>query len=499
MLNEIDKNIKNITLSKILLNETCLIYEAKIDRMIYKIKDSYIREKFQDIAILAKQVFSGRMDYVNWFFDHEVVIPDGKSDFDRFKNSWKGFKNLYPYSLTLINFFYLAVEGESTIDAYYERDILSGAVSEDIAYIILSYFNIPEKMCEELNKCFTEKKESPLSWSDRAIREILPEIIKKSVRIAYWGGHTNLLEKLQMIKHYYSFDIPAINNFNVMNADGAVELISTFSKIHEEWEEKKRRLITIEERPQENENLLLVCKSNPDFEWYSFDVGNNLEVRSLRTCAANSASDEMWALREKQYNEGELIGHISRFHIGFDRTDKALRELKAYKNNKLSPKYFPYFADLAISGLFDKIEILKSHKPENDLQWADLPEDMLKNIVSKNPNLLKTDEYLSDRFYDGEDWEMKEYYLDAVNISKERFNGRHLIQMCIFALRGLYDLYSSVDQEDIDFNLEDYKKDIKEAIFKLQNMKKNSNATYEDICGIMKEFESSIIIKEVEK
>ena len=498
MLKIMSEFTEKMILSKVLINETYLIYEAKVDRLIYKIQNKVTRDRFEDLVTEAKQIFSGHMDYVNWFFDREVVIPDGKSDFNRFKNSWWGFKTRTPYRNVMTNFFYVKQDGDIETDYTH----VFSFSSENVLYIILSYFNVPEKMCQQLENYFLKRSGEYLSFFDLEIKKALPKLIEKKIEIMYWGDRPNLMQKLNNIRSYYNRNIPGINNLNVTKMKNAVDLLGEFRKIHNKYMEDSLRLITLKERPQEEETLLLVCESNPNFEWYSFDVENAFECRSLGTCAANSASDVMWALREKQFNKtGELIGYISRFHVGFNENEKALKELKAYKNNKLSPKYFKYFADLAKSGLFKKIEIEESHKPENDLTWKDLSEDMLKDIIEENPNLLKTDEYLSDKFFVGKDWEMKEYYLSGVGVGTSKFKGRYLVRECIWALKILYGKYTGFFEygSSDEGELENYMLSIKEAISKLENMIKNGNVAYEDVFEIMKEFESSIEIKIVEE
>jgi len=268
------------------------ICEAKIDRMIHKIKDPKIKETYQTLFDNAKEVFSGKMDYVNWFFDKEVVFPSDNGTF-----------NLYLF---------------------------------DHAY-----------------------------------------------------------HNLKKIYNYYNMNIPGINSYSVVLAENVKDLLKRFAKIKEEAD----RLITLEERPLSKEKLLLVCKSNPNFEWYRVKKGDAFERRSLNDCCSNRFSDEIWTLREKKFNEkGKLIGHISRIHVGFNKNEEALKEIVGYSNNKPSPRYFKYFADLAKSGLFDKIFLEGEWRREENLVWEDLPEDMLKDIVDNNKKLLEIDPYLMYKF-----------------------------------------------------------------------------------------------------
>jgi len=370
-----------MTISNQLLRQTNLIYEGKIDKVLYKIKDPVCNNAYNRILLVAKEAFGGRMDYVNWYFDNCLPILDGLG------NVLNG----------------VEVRGSCVRGNFKHSEVIVTALTvetEILAKAILLYFNSPE----EIEKYVLSEETSP---SINYVKKMRPEDfkkiknalkkIKKGEGIEFTGGY--FLREIEVVKEYYSLGIPGIQNYNVTSLSSLYDLRRAFQKIEDDYRKEQERIISLKERPVRKNKPLLIC-SDPNFEWY--DVGKKgceLEKRSLNTCASNPDSDTIWALREKSFGkDGGLVGYVTRIHIGYNKSEGALKEIKGYSNNKPSPKYFPMFADLAKSGLFKCIDISGSYNPENDLSWNDLSDEMLDDIVEENPKLLEYDEYLAEMF-----------------------------------------------------------------------------------------------------
>ena len=394
--------IKNMSLAFLLKKEVYCICEAKIDRMIYKIKDPEIKEKYQELFEMAKKVFSNKIDYVNWFFDRVTIIPDGKSPFPThsFFYLFSSLGDIGKYRRILKAMFSI-----ESVDKYANMNIsyFSQVVSDDIAYTVLSFFNSPQKMCEELENKIAKKDDTSISLGDYLVRTYLPMLQDGTISFKYRGNIEEIYEWLRGFKRYYSLGIGRIDRYSVVKIKSPfiADLFDIFEKIKREYEDEKGRLIHVSNRDlkKEEKNLLLVCSSNPNFEWYRVEKGDELERKSLDDCCNNSHSHEIWTLREKKFDEsGELEGHISRIHAGFNKSERALKEIVGYGNNKPSPRYFKCFADLAKSGLFDKIFLEGEYIRAENLVWEDLPESMLEDIVTNNKRLLEFDKYLTYKF-----------------------------------------------------------------------------------------------------
>lgn len=178
------------------------------------------------------------------------------------------------------------------------------------------------------------------------------------------------------LKHYLSLPVPKIQN-HVWGRESANQLIDIFDKYEQEWIDKQKRGIRIQEGDTE---LIKMGK----YSWWLLNRGSCTEEgKAMGHCgntAAGRSDDRILSLRKKTSNGWEP-------HLTFIlHKDGYLGEMKGRGNEKPIPEYHPYIVKLLQHDIVSGI-IGGGYKPENNFSINDLPNETAYQLIHKKVGL----------------------------------------------------------------------------------------------------------------
>lgn len=192
---------------------------------------------------------------------------------------------------------------------------------------------------------------------------------------------------LKDLKHFYSYNLPAINNLSIPQFNGTVSLMHKLKEIEAKHLEKQKRVIPISVSGEKK--VVHVCK-NPDFVWFDLETCSSKEESdAMGHCGTDERGSTLYSLREKVFGDsGELVGYAPKITMTYSGPpDNTALQVKGYKNNKPSPKYMQFFVELIEEGIVDDIDISDSYLPFNDLYWTDFSKEDIERMYSKNKEI----------------------------------------------------------------------------------------------------------------
>jgi len=196
---------------------------------------------------------------------------------------------------------------------------------------------------------------------------------------------------LNMFDRFYSYNVPAINNYPLKG--NIKEVLKYFRRKKKDWDERFANIVSVED--SKKIRILLKC-SNPNFIWFDLEFNEcDEDSKALGHCGGDEDATTIWLLREKIFYENKLVGFRPIVTASFREFDKAIIQMKGKGNKKPSEKYHSHIIDLAKSGLFDCIFIENS---DYDFHWKDLDDSEIDDVIKNNKNLLEKDRYLAYKY-----------------------------------------------------------------------------------------------------
>lgn len=233
----------------------------------------------------------------------------------------------------------------------------------------------------------------------------------------------NIIEdKLEAFRHFYDFAstnrVESIRVFSLSKdkSKDFSESLDQLDKFYKKFQENSERLISL--RSAESATLLLECDETTS--WYDLNTNEcSAESTAMKHCGRDSYGDTLWSLREKVYDEsGNLSGYLPRITATYRERDDSIIQIKGFKNQKVSPKYWKYFIMLAKSGKFSALNFSTSYKPWLDIFWSDFSESELREMYSKNKKLANDPLFAALIGKKKDQWvssldDMREYHFDG--------------------------------------------------------------------------------------
>lgn len=179
--------------------------------------------------------------------------------------------------------------------------------------------------------------------------------------------------------HFFSLGIPAIDN-HIFTYDDPILLEDMFSDIERQYISKAQRFVDITDTK-------VFLKINDKIAWYDLERPYcSDEADAMGHCGnapdKNDDNQTILSLRKKTSK-----GFKPLLTFIYHKKEKALGEMKGFRNQKPSKKYHPYILKLIMDY---RIKTLKGggYKPKNNFSLNDLDEKTKKNILNKKPNLM---------------------------------------------------------------------------------------------------------------
>ncbi len=236
--------------------------------------------------------------------------------------------------------------------------------------------------------------------------------------LSYAEFASGIEEYLLMLNHYYSMDIPSINDYDFGGEDNSLSIdgvIEDFSELESIWNKtNKSRNITDNSSEWET-----VIDFGDGFVWFDLGVPIcDVEGRAMGHCGnagSSDADDVVFSLREKNKNPAGAT--IWKPHLTFiyNSREKSFGEMKGYKNHPPKIKYHKYIVPLIELDMVNKLAG-GGYKPKNNFKITDLEDRNLQvELVSKKPGLANLDELieLAKTVKKGNWPEIEQYILDS--------------------------------------------------------------------------------------
>jgi hypothetical protein len=247
------------------------------------------------------------------------------------------------------------------------------------------------------------KKDNRIVWMLKHYRN---NIIKTSFKKA----NDVLKAQLEDFKHYYSMNVPKIDNFQNYDDMDVQSLIAKFN----EWERENKVLAN--EWVPISEDIVPILDFKNGWVWYSLNKAYcEIEGNAMGHCGNKGAfksSDTVLSLRYVENVDGVLYGRPS---LTFVRHGNGyLGEMKGRANEKPSEKYHGMIVDLLLIKNGEEFYIQGieggGYAPEKNFAVSDLSTQLKQKLFAVRPEFKS----LRD-IYDMNDSQVTEELVEAIN------------------------------------------------------------------------------------